>query len=204
MAKSFLDLINDAMKGQNAAAVIFPDAAASTLGRGIWPKDGVQNFSASSQTFTAATRTYVAGSALRVPGVLQPGSVFKWKFNLTKDANGTAASTIDIAVGTTGTTADTARVSFTKPAGTAVADEGWIEILCIVRSVGTSGVLVGEFQMTHNLAATGHLQIPEATVSTVSAGFDNSAANLFVGVCLTSGTADNVSTVLVQAEATGF
>lgn len=161
------------------------------------------NFSTTSQSPAAATRTYIAGSAITIPASkLQIGSIFKWRFNMTKNANGTATSTIDIAVGTTGTTSDTARVSFTKPAGTAVADEAWCEVECICRGpLSASGVFVGEFIMTHNLAATGHAQIPVVVVNTVSGTFDVTTAGLIVGLCITSGALDAIVIQQVTARA---
>lgn len=201
MPKSFLDLVNDAMKGIGPA-LLFSDNQLGSLSRGVWPGDGIQNSSGAAQSFTAATRTYIGGSALQIPqpGV-RVGSVFKWKMNLTKTGAGSAASTFDIAVGTTGTTTDTAVVSFTKPAGTAVIDEAWIEVQMQVQSIGASGVLVGEFQLTHNLAATGHATIPIVVVNTVSSAVDLTRPNLIFGLCITSGAADAVSCVMVQSEA---
>jgi hypothetical protein len=130
---------------------------------------------------------------------LRVGNVFTWKFNITKTAAGIAASTYDIAFGTTGTTADTARISFTKPAGTAAVDEGWVEITCIVRTIGASGVAVGEFRMIHNLSATGHATIPCVCVNTVSAAFDMTTVTR-VGVCITSGAADAITIQQVVTE----
>jgi hypothetical protein len=160
------------------------------------------SYSTAAQSPAAATRTYITGSAITVPASgLQVGTCFRWTFNLTKTAAGTAASTFDIAFGTTGTTADTARVSFAKPAGTAVVDEGKIVIEAIVRGpISASGVVVGEFTMTHNLQITGHMIIPCANVNTVSAAFDVTAATR-VGVCITSGTADAVTIQMCMAEA---
>lgn|SRR5882724_963672 len=162
----------------------------------------VQNYSVTNQVVPAAVRTYLNGSALAIPASgLFVGSKLSWTFNITKDANGTAASTFDIAFGTLGTVADTARVSFAKPAGTAVADEGWVDIECRVRSVSATGVVVGEFSMTHNLAATGHATIPSVNVNTVSAGFDDTGNALIAGICLTSGAADNITVSFMEAEA---
>jgi len=161
----------------------------------------VQNYSATQQAPVAATRTYITGSALKVPvGGLKVGSKFKWRFNMAKTAAGTETSTFDISVGVAGTTADTARVSFTKPAGTAAADEGFVEITAVVRSVSATGVLVGNFALTHNLAATGHAQIPSVNVTTVSAAHDNSAEELYVGVNITTGAADAITIELVDSE----
>jgi len=163
---------------------------------------GLTNYSTTSQAPAAATRTYITGSAISVPTAkLQVGTCFRWTFSMTKTGAGIAASTIDIAVGTAGTTADTARVSFTKPAGTAVIDEGTVVINAVVRSIGAAGVMAGQFNMTHNLASTGHMVIPCACVNTISAGFDMTVANQIVGVCITTGASDAITIQLVQAEA---
>src|SRR6185369_9894412 len=98
-----------------------------------------RNTSVAAQTPAATTRTQIVGSLLKVPqGGLKVGTIIKWRFNMTKTAAGTATSTFDISVGTTGTVTDTARVSFTKPAGTAVADDADCEVTCIVRSVSAT------------------------------------------------------------------
>jgi len=160
------------------------------------------NFSVASQAPAAASRTYIVGSQIAVPvGKLQIGTMFRWVFDITKTAAGTALSTFDIAVGTAGTTADAARVSFTKPAGTAVVDNGRIVIEAIVRGpLSASGIMVGHFNLTHNLQITGHATIPCVDVTTISAGFDVTVANLFVGVCITSGAADAITIQQVTAE----
>src|SRR5689334_24588890 len=67
---------------------------------------GYSNFSTTAQTPAATTRTYLTGSNILMPRTgLQIGTCFRWTFNMTKTAAGVAASTIDIAVGTAGTTA---------------------------------------------------------------------------------------------------
>jgi hypothetical protein len=73
----------------------------------------ISNYSTTSQAPAATTRTYLTGSALSIPtGKLQIGTCFRWTMSVTKTNAGTALSTYDICVGTAGTTADTARVSF--------------------------------------------------------------------------------------------
>lgn len=165
--------------------------------------DGVNNFSTVAQTPAAATRTYIVGSALAVPvGKLRIGTILRWRFNLTKTAAGAAASTFDVSVGVNGTTADVARVSFTKPAGTGAVDEGWVDIEVICRGpLSAVGVFVGTFRLIHNLAATGHAVIPCVVVTTISGGFDVTVANLIVGVNITSGAADAITIQNVTAEA---
>jgi len=69
------------------------------------------NFAVGSQAPAATVRTYIAGTAIQVPTAkIQAGSCFRWRFSATKTAAGTAASTIDVAIGTAGTVADTAQL----------------------------------------------------------------------------------------------
>lgn len=159
----------------------------------------ITNASSASQAPAASTRTYITGSAISL-AKLKVGTILRWKFNITKTAAGTALSTFDVAFGTAGTTADTARLSFTKPAGTGVADEGWVEIECIVRSVSATGVVAGEFTMIHNLAATGHAVIPCVVQNIISGTFDTTAPT-FAGICITSGALDAITIQQVSAEA---
>lgn len=172
---------------------------------GIYVAGGQQrflnNYSTASQSITAATRTYITGSNLSfTAGLLRAGTILRWRFNITKTAAGTATSTYDICFGTAGTTSDTARVSFTKPAGTAVVDEGWVEIQAVVRTATSTGTVVGEFTLRHNLSSTGHATIPNVCVTTTSSTFDLTAATN-VGVCITSGASDAITIQQVTAEA---
>jgi hypothetical protein len=209
MADLALDTQSTPATPATGQAVLYVDSTSKKLSlkndAGLVTSDTLMNFSTASQAPTASTRTYITGSALAVPtSKLQVGTMFRWKFNMTKTGAGSAASTFDIAVGTAGTTADTARVSFTKPAGTAVIDEGWVDIIATVRSIGATGVMVGEFIMVHNLAATGHAVIPVVVVNTISAGFDMTVASLIVGVCITSGASDVITIQMVQSEASNL
>jgi hypothetical protein len=160
----------------------------------------ISNASITSQAISNTTRTYLAGSAIKIPAnKLKVGTILRWTFTCTKTGAGVATSVIDIAFGTLGTTGDTARVSFTKPAGTAVADEAQFIVTAVVRSIGPSGVVVGNLTMTHNLAATGHAVIPVVSVTTVSAGFDTTVPT-YAGICFTAGASDSLTFQLVAAE----
>lgn len=171
--------------------VVMVSDAAGTIAR---------NTSSVAQTPAAATRTQIAGTLLTVPqGGLKVGSIIKFKFNMTKTAAGTATSTFDVSFGTAGTVADTARVSFTKPAGTAVVDDGDVEIILIVRSVSATGVLVGQFVLQHGLDITGHAIINPVVVRVVAAGFDNRGEGNFIALNITSGAADAITIDMVEA-----
>lgn len=160
-----------------------------------------RNRSVASQAVTDTTRVMLTGSNLVIPK-FQVGAILKWRISMTKTAAGTAASTFDIGIGKTASAAGlTARVSFTKPAGTAAADEAFIEIVCICRTVSATGVLVGQFTLTHNLAATGHATIPSVVVTTVSSGFANNEEDLIAGVMVTAGASDALTFEMVEASA---
>lgn len=159
------------------------------------------NFSISAQNPVASTRTFINGSALKIPiDKLKIGSCFRWIFNVTKTAAGAGPSIYDISFGTTGTTADTAIISFTKPPGTAVVDEGLIIICATIRTIGTTGVAVATFNLTHNLASTGHAVIPCINIVKISSVFDTTVANLIAGLNITTGTSDAITIQLVQSE----
>jgi hypothetical protein len=119
---------------------------------------------------------------------------------MTKTAAGSATSAIAIAFGLAATTADTDRVAFVKPAGTAAVDEATVTVEATIRSVGAAGVVVGNLTLVHNLASTGHAAIPVASLTTVGAGFDNDDEELYAGLTMTTGAADVVTVEMVSAE----
>lgn len=168
------------------------------------PARAAKNQSAAAQALTAATLTYLVGSALALPAAgLVVGSCYRWTYTLAKTAAGTATSTINIKIGTLGTTADATVLTFTKPVGTAAVDTGKIVLDMVVRSTGTAGVVVGDFSMNHNLANTGHMTIPGAAAHVVSATFNTTAATV-VGLAMTTGAADVCTIQLCMAEAWGL
>lgn len=186
---------------------LFPSSMSSLGGNNSSDPQGglsIRNQSVAAQVLTAATLTYLTGSNLELPqgAYLRAGSRFRWRWSMTKTAAGTATSTFAIVFGTLGTTADTARVSFTKPAGTAAVDEAWCTIDAVVRNLSdTAGVVVGTFTMGHNLENTGHAVIPFVAVTTISAGFDNKVDGLIVGLVATTGAADAITIQQLNADA---
>ncbi len=164
----------------------------------------VRNFSVVAQVIDTASRDFVDGSQLAVPvSGLKVGAKIKFVIDLTKTAAGTASSVFDICFGTAGTVADTARVSFTKIAGTAAVDVARVVIEAVVRSVSSTGVVVGSFNLTHNLLATGFSTLPCGNVVTISSGFDNDGQELFIGLCITTGASDVYTVQKVEASLSG-
>lgn len=149
-----------------------------------------------------AADTYLTGSGLTVPTglVLQVGTTFKWRVFMTKTGAGTATPIWIVRVGTTGTTGDTARLTFTGPAQTAVSDAGFVELTAILRNVGAAGVLAGGLILNHNLAVTGFANIGSPTLQVTSSGFDTTVANLIVGVSVNPGASGVWTHAVIKAE----
>ena len=164
----------------------------------------VRNFSTVAQALSGVTRVFIAGSQLLVPaGGLKVGARIRFVLDITKTAAGSASAVFDISFGTAGTVADTARVSFTAVAGSAAVDVARVVIAATVRSVSTTGVVVGKFTRTHNLASTGFSTLPVDQVVTVAAGFDNDGQELFIGLNITQGASDAWTIQVVEASLSG-
>lgn len=161
----------------------------------------IRNYNTADVVANAAD-TYLTGSALAVPTglTLQVGTTFKWRFFMTKTAAGTAAPSWNVRVGTNGTTADTARLTFTGPAQTAAVDTGFVEIIAVLRNVGAAGVVAGGLSLTHNLATTGFANIGSPTLQVTSAGFDTTTAGLIVGVSVNPGAAGVWTHQVIKSE----
>ena len=148
---------------------------------------------AAQGSVTAGTRTYLTGSSIRC-GKILVGARLRWIVSITKTAAGTGTTTFDIAVGTAGTTADTARVTYTGPTETAVADTLVLLIDMHVRVVSASGILAATFGAANTAVAGAAAGYKSNSAYVASAAFDNTANNLYIGLCITAGTAD-VTTV---------
>lgn len=162
----------------------------------------IANFNSVDQVINATT-AYVAGSALAVPASkLRVGTILRWRLVITKTAAGTTVGcAVLVKFGTAGTTADTTRLTFTMGTPTGAVDTAWIDVECVVRSIGAAGVVVGGLKMQHNLAATGFSTLAVETLQVASAGFDMTVAALIAGLTITT-TALSVWTVtVVSAEA---
>jgi hypothetical protein len=162
----------------------------------------IVNQSIASQQVNAATTAYLAGSGLVVPASgLRVGSTFRWLLSLSKTAAGTAANTFDVRFGTAGTTADTTRLAFDTGTATAAADQGQIEITCTVRSISGSGTVQGLFTLQHELAATGLHNKATRVHHVASNAFATNAANLIVGVSVTTAASTVLTFQQVVSEA---
>lgn len=159
------------------------------------PAGTVNMLSGGDQTLST-TDVYLNNSVLKLDGLGPPtiGRYYLWRMILVKSA-GTAAPVLTVRTGTAGTTADTARVTYTWGVGTSVADrcEIELEVGFITVGSGTSAVLRGKANMTNNLtnSATGFTGTTpiHALQPADSGGFDSTAAGLQIGLSWNGGTA---------------
>lgn len=167
----------------------------------------IVNSSTASQSATFAADTYLTGSNPTVTaGDFKAKGQYKCKFDMVKTAAGTAATVITLRIGTNGSTADTSRITWTFGAGTGVIDTGTYEITVNWRTVGsgTTAVVSGICNATHNLATTGLFNNAASwtIVGTVSGGFDSSTATTmglsFNGGASFSGTTTTVQSLITQ------
>jgi hypothetical protein len=161
------------------------------------------NKSTTSQAFST-TDAYIVGSALPLAGLGTPavGYMYDCSFDMAKTA-GTGAMVVTLRVGTAGTTADTARLTFTMDAGTSVADTAVFVVRAMFRAVGASAVLQGRLMMVNSgPTATGFRDgSPTLGVLQVtSAAFDATVANSIVGLSFNGSTAFAGTAQLVEAE----
>jgi hypothetical protein len=167
---------------------------------------GVGNQSVADQTIAAATTALLAGSTLAVPaGKLRIGTILRFGFALSKTAAGTAGNVFLVKLGTTGTAADATILTFTLPAGTAVVDNAWVDIVVTIRGPLTAACIAkGSLVLTHNLAATGFALIPNVVLSVTSSAFDATVANLIASVVCTTAASTVLTFSHVVAEGWNF
>lgn len=152
-----------------------------------------------------ASDTYLAGSSITLDkaGFWAAGDEYRLKFDMTKTAAGTATPILIVRMGTAGTTADTAILTFTGAVGTAAVDAGVIEVAVTFRTVGsgTTAVIQGVFECRHNLAATGLISTGAAGIGVIvgtSSGFDSTTPTI-IGASFNGGTSFAGTSTLVQA-----
>ncbi len=161
-------------------------------------------FNASVVTVSAgyAADTYLAGSSITVDaGVWKAKAIYQCIFDMVKTAAGTAAFTLNVRMGTLGTTGDASVLSLAFAVGTAVADTGLFSVFLIFRTVGsgTSAVIQGMVSCEHHLAATGLITTGASGSGTIigtSAGF-NSTTQTVLGLSVNGGASFSGTNTMV-------
>lgn len=164
--------------------------------------DPINNFSTSDQTVNANSTALIAGSILTIPPTkLKIGTILRWRLAISKTAFGSASRSLIVQLGTNGTTADADVITFAMPAGTAVADKGWLEISVICRGpLSGLGILCGNLTLIHNLSATGLAAIPCVVMQQNSGNVDVTVANLKASLVLTTGASEIITIQQVIAD----
>ena len=185
--------------GSNRKALM-SDLVTLIQGNGF-PKTLV-NSSTADQGAGFSSDTYLTNSNISIPsGYPVVGTKYKLTVALSKTAAGTAAPVLSVRIGTAGTTADTAILTFTFGAGSAAADNGILDVFAHFRTVGsgTSAVLVGVSSIRNVLASTGLTNATKVRQNT-SSGFNSTTANLIIGASWNGGTSASHTVQLVRAE----
>lgn len=179
-------------------AVIFVDTTAKILclkdDTGL-VRARTTNAVVTNQALAGNVDTYITNSDLLIPSFgLQAKSSFLWQLSCSKTAAGVAAPLYAVRIGANRTTADTARMVWTGPAQTAIADIGTLNILVTVRNIGASGVMQGTVWWDHRGTAvsstigTGFANDGTGHVELTAAAFDMTAlAGQFVGLSMNAG-----------------
>jgi hypothetical protein len=207
MADVLLDAQGTPITPTAGQALVYVDSISkqqclkNDTGRVFTLGSAIRNWNVADVVANAAD-TYLTGSALAIPQhLLQAGTLFRWELTATKTAAGVAAPTWSIRVGTTGTLADAARITFAGPVQTAVIDTGKMFITALLRNTGAAGILAGDFMLNHNLATTGFSTVGSPTLQGNSAGFDTTTAGLIAGLSVNPGAAGVWTHQLVLSEA---
>ncbi len=167
-------------------------------------------FSTATVSAGYSSDTYLAGSGIAVPtGGFVAGARYGCVFDMVKTAAGSAQFTITLRIGTLGTTADAAILTFAFAVGTAAADTGTFEVWAHFRTVGatTTAVLVGTADCFHALAATGLITTGasgQGQITVVSSGFDSTIAGTTIGLSVNGGASFSGTNTIVEAELHSF
>jgi hypothetical protein len=169
-----------------------------------WGYDDLHNASVQVQT-GFATDTYLVNSSISIPNSsLKAKSKYRLRFSVTKTNAGTAALVITVRFGTNGSTADTARLTFTAPTNqTAAVDTATFDLVVVFRTVGsgTSAVISGSLLGNKNTTNqnSGHWNGPTLALQAVSGGFDSTVSNSIIGVSYNGGTSYVGTCEIVEA-----
>lgn len=185
-------------KAPNNASMFF-------RGDATWKAPCLFNQNSSGNVVANAADTYLTGSNLTIGSVQKAGTVIKWILSMTKSGAGVAAPVFNVRFGTNGTTADTARLTWTGAAQTAATDTGWAEITVVIRSVSATGEVAGNMNFTHHNATTGLANVSRPqNFSSVSSTFDNTSTSLITGISVNPGASGVWTFQVVSVEAYNF
>jgi hypothetical protein len=150
------------------------------------------------QAIAAATLTEITGSVISVPPQgFQIGTKLRWTIEgVTSVAAGTAANTIVVRLGTTGTSADAAVATFTTGVGSAITAVPFkIVIDLTIRTLGAAATAIAYCMIDSGLlgVAEGFIAQANNILVAVMATFNTTTVQQFWGVSLTTGASKTVT-----------
>ena len=164
---------------------------------------GLSNRSTTTQStgqLSASTPVYITNSNINLPASLVTGivtgTVLQWRFNVGKNANGTGACSILLYYGTHGSTADTAYVTATLPASTAVIDTMTVDIQVTFTSATACSYVMG---LSHTAATGTGFGVVSGTpaLSGTATGMTTSTGSLIFGVGIEAATGGTLPTYII-------
>lgn len=143
------------------------------------------------QAIAAATLTSIVGSLATVPSQgFQSGTQFRWTVSGVSAAVGTAANTIAVRIGTTGTSADAVVSTFTTGVGSAVIGEFIFNVDMTIRTIGATATAVASCRINASTTAGAVggfiaqlVNVLNGTMST----FNTTTPNLFMHLTILTG-----------------
>jgi hypothetical protein len=170
-----------------------------------WAGNVLRNASTAAQAPAGGSSVYLTNSNITIPtGKLRVGTVFRYTLAYSKTAAGTAARSHVFRLGTNGSTADAAILTFTSGATGATVDQGYHTIQITIRGpLSASCIAHGVSFLTHaTTGTTGLITANETEVLHVtSSTFDATAASLIAGLSVTVGASEVLTYEQVFAEA---
>lgn len=181
---------------QNIAAYLQQAPVAGAIGSGVRYTNTAAVAIAATETLVVAIPLTLAATVVgqTVPGTLQAGSRIQFWINGTYTSAGAQTASLALRAGTAGTTSDTSVGTLysvtTAASGTAQSFSIYGGIT--IRTVGTSGTLVGEADLANQgttgiFTATfgGHQLLASSTINTTTA--------TFLDFTMTAGTGNSAS-----------
>jgi hypothetical protein len=144
-----------------------------------------------TQSIAAATATVITGTKIG-PSYIRPGQVYRWTVIGTAAAAGTAANTINIRWGTTGTATDGVIEAFTTAVGTAAASEFQIVCTLTVNAYSSTATPTAEVVIS-NSAAAGFVNIGTSVLAGTATTFDATAVGSFFSLSITTGASKTLT-----------
>ncbi len=179
-------------------------------GNGLFPPGPISSPSTGSQLLVVGTKTLIIGTFVTVPSNgFQIGTTLQWTIHMSKTAAGTAARTVAISYGSTGTAAgDIVEIASFSITPSAIIDTGVMEItLTVIGPLGAACNAVCTYSLIHVqlgqtfTAAAGTngaiglgANYGTATMTTFNSALP-STSNAFLHVDITAGTAEALTII---------